>query len=83
MTELTFFFMEQNQEDEKNKPVPPFEGALDCPFCASSNITVRDEKEKGESFEFWCHCRECGADGPARSDRTYALKVWNLRRIKP
>ena len=75
MTALTFHFMAENQKNEANKPVAPFEVAAPCPFCTSDNITVTDE----DGIIFYCECLSCKAAGPEKGDRYHALKVWNER----
>ncbi len=74
MTELTFFFMEQNRIDDKNAPCKPFEKMDDCPFCGGYRLTIRTEDDL-----FWGHCRSCGSTGPERRDRHNAIGVWNKR----
>ena len=68
MTELTFYFMKQNAEDDKNAPVAPFEKMDACPFCGSDHLTIRSEDEF-----MWGHCRQCGATGSERKQRKRSL----------
>ena len=78
MSELTFQLMGERQEDEKNKPVKPFESMKNCPFCKRVDVTIRnsDEFEDGKMF-YWGHCTSCQSNGPLRHDRHNAMRMWN------
>jgi len=45
----------------------------DCPFCASSELTLT------EGASFYVACESCGAIGPDADTEVAAVELWNER----
>jgi Lar family restriction alleviation protein len=59
------------------------EELLPCPFCGSTDITIRRTliglRQKETARRYWCECQECGAAGPNNQYQSGAVKAWNTR----
>lgn len=49
-------------------------GKQPCPFCSNEDIRLVEDNEI-----HWVECYKCGAEGPIRLERRYALMMWNKR----
>ncbi len=51
---------------------------LDCPFCASLELSVEEISNAWE-VQFQVTCDNCGASGPYAEEKEVAVTLWNRR----
>ena len=77
MSELTMFLNARRA----NKPtIFELEGKKikPCPFCGLDDVSMDSDSTLGEILH-WCCCSTCGCEGPVRSTRLRAVRVWQMR----
>jgi Restriction alleviation protein Lar len=64
-----------------------------CIFCNSTHVITmpNDRAYEGgipsvgttDQDAFYCHCENCGADGPIKDNYNCAISAWNTRVQRP